>query len=132
MMIFLRGFVVWLVIILAETLHGILRTLWLAPYVGDFRARQLSVFTGAIIILLIAIAFVRWIRASQVSELLSIGVLWLVLTVSFEVVLGRFVLGYSWERITSDYNLLQGGLLSIGLVFLTLSPFIAGKVRGVI
>lgn len=28
-------------------------------------------------------------------------------------------LGYSWKRILSDYNLLKGGLLPLGLVILT-------------
>ena len=36
----------------------------------------------------------------------------------------------SWQRIASDYNLLQGGLMPIGLLFLALSPLIAAKIRG--
>ncbi|MGL4881608.1 MAG: hypothetical protein ACRC8K_11140, partial [Waterburya sp.] len=56
--------------------------------------------------------------------------LWLGLTVGFEIMLGRFVMGLSWERIASDYNLLQGGLMPLGLLVLTLSPLIATKVRG--
>ncbi|GET39314.1 conserved hypothetical membrane protein [Microseira wollei NIES-4236] len=131
-MMFLRGIVIWLVLMFAEILHGTARTLWLAPYVGDFRARQISVFTGSILMLIIAIAFVRALHASRASQLLAIGLLWLLLTIAFEIGLGRFVFAYSWERIASEYNLLAGGLMPIGLVVLTLSPLIAGKVRGVI
>lgn len=131
-MVALRGIVIWVIVILAEMLHGIARASFLAPYVGDFRARQIAVFTGSIIILAISLLCVRWIRASRASELLVVGVLWLGLTLAFEISLGRFVLGYSWERIASDYNLLDGGLLPIGLVVLTVSPLIAGKLRGVI
>jgi hypothetical protein len=39
-MFLLRALVVWLVIMGVEFIHGILRTLYLASLVGDFRSRQ--------------------------------------------------------------------------------------------
>lgn len=130
--IFLKSFVVWLIIIFAEMLHGTARALWLEPVVGEFRARQIAVFIGSGIILAIAISLIRWIGATNISQLLVIGVLWLCLTVGFEMLLGRLVMGLSWARIASDYNLLQGGLMPIGLLFLTLSPLIAAKLQGTV
>ncbi len=127
-MVFLKGIGVWLVIILAETLHGTARTLWLTPLIGDFPARQVSFFTGVGLILAIATFFVRWLHASH-SQVLKIGALWAILTLAFEIGLGRFILGYSWERVLSDYNLSQGGLMAIGLVILTFAPLIAEKLN---
>ncbi len=127
---FLRGIVVWLVFIVAESLNGTIRNLLLVPFLGDLLADQISFCTASVLVLLTAIAFVRWLHASRVSQLLGVGVLWLLLTVAFELALGRFILGYSWERIAADYNLLQGGLMPIGLVLLTLAPLIAAKIRG--
>lgn len=127
--ILFRAICVWLVIIGAEILHGILRTLFLEPLTGDFRARQIAVFTGAIIILTIAYLFVERLHTSNYLQLFAVGILWFVLTISFEIFLGRFVLNMSWERIASDYNLLQGGLLLIGLLILILSPLIAAEAR---
>jgi hypothetical protein len=43
------------------------------PYLGEFRSNQIGVFTGSIIILAIALAFVRWIGASRTSDMLAIG-----------------------------------------------------------
>jgi len=40
----LKAFVVWLALMAAEFVHGVLRIALLVPIVGDFRARQLSVF----------------------------------------------------------------------------------------
>lgn len=131
-MVFVRGIIVWLVIILAESLHGTARRFLLEPYVGEFRASQIGVLTGAAIILVISIASVRWIGAKSVYQLLGVGLLWLVLTFSFELLLGRLVLGYSWERIGSDYNLIKGGLMVIGLMALMVSPVIAARWRGLI
>jgi hypothetical protein len=87
---------------------------------------------AAEIILGIALVFVRWIGATRPSHLLWIGGLWLCLTLAFEILFGRFVVGASWERLASDYNVLEGGLLPFGMAVLLLSPLIAGKVRGVV
>lgn len=130
--IFLRSIIVWLVFIVAESLNGTVRNLLLVPSLGDFWAHQISFFTGSILVFAIAIAFVRWLHASRVSQLLGVGLLWLLLTVAFDSALGRFILGYSWERIAADYNLLKGGLMPIGLVLLALAPLIAAKIRGVL
>ncbi len=127
-----RGFLVWLVIIVAEIIHGVARSIVLVPSFGEFRSNQIGVLTGSIIILAIAFAFVKWLGATRKSDLLLIGLIWFVLTLAFEVIFGRFVMGFSWQRLASDYNIAAGGLLPFGLIVLGLSPLIAGKVRGIV
>jgi hypothetical protein len=131
-MFVLRALLVWLFIIGAETIHGIVRNLVLMPVVGDFRARQISVFTGAAIIFSITYLCIRWIRANSKGQLFFVGALWLGLTLLFEFSLGRFILKLPWERLLEDYNLAQGGLLPIGLALLFLSPFLAARLRHLI
>ncbi len=63
------------------------------------------------------------------ASLILVGLVWLVLTLAFELIFGRFVVGLSWERIASDYDVPQGGWLPFGLIVLTLSPLIAAKMR---
>jgi len=40
------------------------------------------------------------------------------------------VLGYSWERMIEDYNLLKGGLMGLGLLWLLFAPLLAARLRG--
>lgn len=126
--IFARSLVVWLLIAMAEMVHGTLRTIFLIPFVGDLRSRQIGVLTGSLIILAIAYFTIHWIRASRKSELLAVGLLWLVLMVSFETTLGR-IFGLTWERILSDYLPSKGGFMVLGMVFLLLSPMIAFRLK---
>ncbi len=128
--IVVRALLIWLVLICAEIIHGILRAILLVPMIGEFRSNQIGVFTGSAIILVIAYFTIRWIGAKRTSELLTVGFLWLVLTVAFEVMFGRFVMGLSWERLGADYNLLEGGFMPLGLLVLFFSPLIAAKLRG--
>ncbi|MDX2271539.1 MAG: hypothetical protein NW237_06250 [Cyanobacteriota bacterium] len=129
--IILKSIVIWLVFILVESLNGAARIFCLVPFLGDPLAHQVSFAIGSVLVLMIATLFIRWLHVSHFSQLLGIGILWLLLTVVFEISLGFFVLGYSWQQIGADYNLLQGGLMPIGLVWLMLSPLIAAKIRRV-
>jgi hypothetical protein len=132
MKVVLRGLAVWVCIIFVEVLHGIARTLFLAPALGDFRARQVAVFTGSILIVLVAALSIGWLRPASVREAMCVGVVWLALTLAFEIAFGRFVVHASWARIASDYDLPRGGLLPIGLLVLAAAPLIAARVRRVL
>jgi hypothetical protein len=123
-----RALLVWLLMMVIETIHGVLRNLLLVPLVGDLRARQLGVFIGSALILGVAVLLIDWIRPSSVSDLLVIGAMWLALTLSFEFGLGH-ALGRPWSALVADYDLTRGGLLSIGMVVLALSPWIAARIR---
>lgn len=127
-----RGVAVWCVLIALEIAHGIVRAHWLVPIVGDFPSRQIGVFTGSVMNLIVAVLFIRWIRPTRVAHAIAVGVLWLVLTLVFELTFGRFAMHASWQRILSDYDLAHGGLLPIGLVVLALAPLIAAKLRNIV
>lgn len=125
-----RGGAVWVVIALAETVHGVLRNRLLVPVVGQHRAGQIGVVVGSLIILVVAWLSIRWIGAGRKAHLLGVGGLWLVLMLAFEVGLGR-ALGISWDRIVSAYDLTEGGLMLIGMGVLFLAPLLAARLRQV-
>jgi len=121
-----------MVIMAVEVVHGVARTLLLAPVVGDFRARQIAVFTGSALILAVTALFIRWMKPMGLGGALAIGAVWLVLTLGFEVAFGRFAVRATWSRIASDYDLARGGLLPIGLLIETCAPAIAARFRGML
>jgi len=121
--------VVWLVIIGVETVHGVVRSVLLAPYAGDLRSRQIGVLTGSCLILWVAIATEGWRRANRLRVQIATGAIWLLLTIAFEFCLGYYVLGLPWQRLTADYDIARGGLLPFGLAALALSPLIAARLR---
>ncbi len=126
-----RSIFVWMLIILVEMLHGIARTRFLEPHVGDRKARQLGVITGSLLIFILSLLLVPWIDAGSAGQLLFVGLLWAILTVAFELIFGRYVAHFSWERLLSDYNLKGGGLMPLGLLSMILSPWLASLLREV-
>ena len=127
--ILLRAIEVWLIISVVEVLHGAARIALLQPVVGDFRARQIAVFSGSALILATTFVFRSWLNMRSARDCLMIGATWVALMLAFEFVLGRMVFDLSWERILEDYDLMRGGLMPIGLVVMLLSPLIVFRLR---
>ena len=125
-----RALAVLLVIIFAESVHGTLRQLFLAPLVGDFMARRIAFFVAILLIFLITYFFIRWISAPNVKSLFAVGLIWMILMTLFEFGLGILVMNYSWERMFEDYDVSRGGLMGFGLLFMIFAPWLAAKVRG--
>ena len=69
----LKACVVWLALMAVEFVHGVLRIVLLVPVVGDFRALQLSVFTGFLIIDNIVFLLSRWVGVESRASRLAIG-----------------------------------------------------------
>ncbi len=129
-MIWLRALGIWLILMSVEVVHGALREAFLSPRLGGLRARQITVFSGSLLIFAVTWLFIRWIEARTRGSLLGVGMFWLVLTVLFELGLGYFAFGRSWAEVSADFDPSRGGLLPIGLLFLTLCPSIAARARG--
>lgn len=126
----LRAVGLWLVLMAAETLHGLWRVKVLSVWLGDEFARDVAVFTGSLIILLITFACIDWIPARDARTLLLVGLTWVVLTIGFELALGRFAFHLSLAEIAEDFNLFRGRLLPLGLLFLLFFPLLAARLRG--
>jgi len=47
---------------------------------------------------------------ASAETLLGVGLLWLALTVSFELLFGRYVAGARWKALLADNDLLRGRL----------------------
>ncbi len=123
-----RALAVWFLIVVSESVHGIIRQIFIVPVIGDMPARQFGVLLGSFIIFVITWACICWIGARSFAEQLKVGLLWVVLIVIFEFSLGA-ALDYSIDRMLSDYNIMKGGFMGLGLLFLLFSPALAAKVR---
>ena len=129
MRVLYRSIAVWLLIVIAESINGTLREMFFVPALGNTQAKQVSFLTALIIISAIALLTIRWIGAAAKIELLLIGLLWAGLMFGFELALGRFVFGEAIEKFVAEYDLRQGGLMSIGMLFLIVVPMIAFRIR---
>jgi len=121
----LRAMAVLALIVVAEIVNGTVRTLLITPWVGDFTARQIGTVTGCALILLIALRFSSWLKASTAVQRWAVGLIWMVLMLAFELSVGRLVVRASWVQLMADYDLVHGGLLGLGMLWLLCAPTLA-------
>lgn len=112
-----------------ETVNGICREVLLKPFTGEKSAKHISFLTALALIMAITCLFIRWIGAATIGNLFAIGVMWSVLTVLFEGLIVRPLAGISWDAFIADYNLMEGNLMTLGLLYLIVTPLIAAKIR---
>jgi len=121
-----RAVMVWMAFMLVETAHGAVRELFVAPAIGGLRARQIGVPVGCVIVFVVAWFAARWMGAITRRQQLIIGGLWVCLTLAFEIFVG-FAVGAPWEQITADLDLTKGGLMSLGLAFMFVTPMLVAR-----
>lgn len=124
-----RALATWLLIVVAESIHGTIRQIFIVPLIGDLPARQVGVLIGSAIIFVIAWICIRWIGARTFKEQIEVGLLWVVLIAIFEFSLGT-ALGYTHERLLADYKIAEGGFMGLGLLFMLFAPALATRARG--
>ena len=118
----------WLLLFVVMFVNGALRVLVLQPRLGEDHARQAASLSGVALVLLVSWLFVQLSPEARLAQLWWVGVAWLVATVAFEFLFGRFVSGLSWQALLADYNVLRGRFWSLILISVCLGPWFWGTV----
>lgn len=129
-MILSKAVLYWFGIALLEMIHGIARAQFLAPRVGDFRSRQIAVFTGSLIIIIYTWTIFSRLGLESSSDALLVGMIWVTCMTLFEFSVGHYVFKFPWKWLLNDFNLLRGRLLALGMIVLGLAPWICGRGMG--
>jgi hypothetical protein len=124
-----RALAVWLLIAAVETLHGVLRALYLVPAIGEAAAQRIGFVVASVLVVAVAWLSSRWLGATTHAAQLKVGLLWLLLMFGFELAVGR-ARGYDWPRIGAAFDPAQGGLMIFGLALMGLAPMLGAWLRG--
>ena len=110
-----------------ETLHGIARTVLVAPRIGKALATQLSIVTGSALAFGVCWLLVPGMGLRTVPALLALGGVLAVFMAAFDIAMGRLVLRRPWHKIWPDFNPATGNYLVFGLGFLVLAPWLVTR-----
>ena len=115
---------VWFLLAIIAVANGIVRQATYSKSVSDLAAHQISTVT-AILATGAAVWFVHrsWTIESS-SQAWTIGLLWLLMTATFEFGFGHYIAGHSWARLLADYNVLNGRVWSLFLVWIAIMPYV--------
>lgn len=125
---YLRSALVWLVFSVVAFASGALRQAVLVPVLGEHPAHQVGSIIAAAAMAGVAVWFIRRLRPTR-AEALTIGALWVAMSVAFEVGYFRFGVGASWGRLIHDYNVFQGRLWLLVLLVQLVTPSLVVRRR---
>jgi hypothetical protein len=127
-----KSLILWAAIIPLAIANGAFRDAVLVPRLGPAGARFASGLMLSALILALAVISVPWIGRGSAHQYWSIGAVWLVFTVAFEFVFGRFVAKKPWPELIRAYTFENGDIWPLVLVIVAAAPYLAARVRGMI
>ena len=126
----LRATAVWVLLLVIAILNGGVRERWITPRWGPRTGHIASTLMLAALIFLTTWLNVRWLRLSTPGDALRVGILWLVLTLAFELIAGHYLFRRSWPSLWAEYDLSRGRIWVLVPLVTFLAPLLAGYPRG--
>jgi hypothetical protein len=120
----LRYILAWFPMILIAIINGTIREVAYSKYLDELRAHQVSTATGVLLFGLYIWVLMHFWSFDSPQQALTVGFIWLGLTVAFEFIFGHYVVGHSWSELLSDYNILTGRLWIVVLIWITIAPLV--------
>src|SRR5207237_7469990 len=78
----------WIPMVLIAIVNGAIREGWYSKYLSEMQAHQVSTATGVLLFGIYIWALMRICRPASAGHVLTIGLVWLGMTVAFEVLFG--------------------------------------------
>ena len=114
----------WFVMLLVAVANGAVRDFTYGRHMEELTAHQLSTATGVLLLGIVIRGFVRLYPPSSGREAISMGLLWMALTVAFEFLFFHYVGGHSWSELFGNYNVLKGRVWVVVLAWIAIAPYV--------
>ncbi|MCU0530026.1 MAG: hypothetical protein MUD04_11205 [Cyanobium sp. Prado107] len=119
----------WVPMVVIAIANGLFREQVFARRLTELRAHQASCGTGVLLFGLYVWLIISTWKPSSAGEAVTMGLIWLALTVAFEFLFGRIVVGHPWSRLLHDYNLRAGRLWILVLVWIAVAPYLVYRLQ---
>jgi hypothetical protein len=125
-----RALAVWCLLLVLAVLNGGMRDTWLSPALGDTVGRAISSVLLSVVILAATWLTIRWIGVTTAGEAMTVGAVWVALTLGFEFGVGHYGFKKSWAELLADYDVRQGRIWILVLLATLLAPLLTFTRRG--
>jgi hypothetical protein len=118
--------IMWFPMLLIAIVNGAVRESWFKKEMSALTAHQFSTIT-LIFLFACYMAVVFWkYRPASGYQALQIGILWMIMTLTFEFGFGKWR-GNSWHEMLQDYNILKGRLWVLVPAWICIAPYLFYK-----
>lgn len=119
-----RYLLAWFALAALAVVNGIVREASYGKVMPELAAHQLSTATGIAITGAFGYFLSRIWPLQSSAQAWRIGAAWLLFTIAFEFGFGHFVAGHPLSRLINDYNLLNGRVWTLFLLWMLVMPVV--------
>jgi len=121
---------IWLLIIPLAFINGAFREIFLESRIGVY-ANPVSCVILCILAFLVSFIFIPRLGNGTNKIYMKMGLLWIILTVIFETVLG-FLMGNTFNEIINAYNIATGNFWLLVVIFVGFIPILVAKSKKIV
>ena len=122
-----RYLLFWLILAVVAVINGTLRQFVYGRHLSELAAHQVSTVTGILLTGITVWILNRFWPIGSAREAWIIGACWFLMTIAFEFGFGHYVAGHSWSRLLADYNVLDGRVWSLFLIWIAVLPYLTWR-----
>lgn len=119
----------WLPLVAIAILNGALRQFTYGQILSELTAHQISTLTGIILFATYIFFITKIWRIESTTQAVTVGMMWLVMTILFEFIFGHYVMGQPWEKLFHDYNIFEGRVWILVLIWTTFAPYVFYRIH---
>src|SRR5262245_24710251 len=111
----------WIPMVVIAIVNGPIREGWYGKHLSELQAHQTSTVRVVVLFGVYIWVLIHIWRPESAGQAITIGLVWLGMTVAFEVLFGHYVAKRPWRGLLHDYNLCAGRVWLVVLVWITVA-----------
>jgi hypothetical protein len=120
----LKYLITWFVMLLVSVVNGTLRDFTYGQYMDELSAHQLSTVSSVLLLGIVMRIFIKRFPPIADRHAMAIGLFWMSLTIAFEFIFFHYIGGHSWSELLANYNVLNGRVWLVVLIWVAIAPYI--------
>ncbi len=109
-----------------------LREKILTPLIGESNALPVSGISLCLMIFILCLLGIPRLGQGNMHTYLTIGLLWIVLTISFKFIFGMLLVGKPFSELMKVYDITTGNLWLFVVLFVGISPLLSAKIKRIL
>lgn len=110
--------------LLVSIANCVVRDFTYGKHMSELSAHQLSTVISVLVLAIVIWFFVKKYPPASTQQAALTGILWMTLTIAFEFLFFHYVGGHSWPALLANYNIFNGRVWVIVLIWVAIAPYI--------
>lgn len=119
----------WILMLLVSVANGAFRDVTYGKHMSELAAHQLSTLISVLLLGAVMWICIQFYPPPSAQHAIVIGLMWSAMTVVFEFLFFHIIGGHSWPELFANYNILEGRVWMVVVLWLATAPPLFFRLR---